>query len=83
VPPARLDLGEGLLRQDWASNDALAMRLDPVKCVRGLRNVGLGENWGRSPACRARLLVVRRRKGKSRKAERGTASLIKGDDAAS
>lgn len=31
MPPVRLDLGEGLLRQAWASDDALAMRLDPVK----------------------------------------------------
>lgn len=77
MPPVRLDLGEGLLRQAWASDDALAMRLDPVKCARGLRNVGLGENGDRAWHAVWGLLVVRRSKENSTKARRR----LKGDDA--
>ena len=61
----RLGPGNGLLRQAWVSYNALVMRLDPVECVRGLRNVGLG----RSREC---LVVCKSREKRTELAEIGT-----------
>lgn len=49
------------------SYNALVMRLDPVECVRGLRNVGLGS--GRSREC---LVVCRSCEKRTELTEIGT-----------